>query len=37
MERDSPELLSLADYIDDSLVSVGLETPDFQAAEFGFP
>ena len=35
MQRNPPELLSLADDIDDGLVPVGLEIPDLEAADFG--
>jgi len=34
VQRDSPELLSLADNINDGLIPVGLEIPDLEGAEF---
>ena len=35
MQGDPPELLSLAEDVDDGLVPVGLEIPDLEAADFG--
>ena len=35
VQRDAPELLPLADHVDDGLVPVGLEVPDLEAARLG--
>ena len=37
MQGEAPELLPLADDIDDGLVAVGLEIADLEATEFGLP
>ena len=34
---DASELLALADHVDDCLVPVGLEIPNLQPTDFGFP
>ena len=35
LQGDAPEFLALTDDVNDGLVPVGLEIPDFQAADFG--
>ena len=36
-QGDAPELLPLSDHINDGLVAVGLEIPNLEVTDFGFP